>query len=184
MPDRVAKIYTKTGDQGKTGLSGGRRVCKDCHEIQAIGDVDELNSVIGMVLAHDMPADVKTSLVEIKHRLFDVGAELSNPELELVHEEMVVQLEQKIDEINQSLPVLKNFILPNGGVAASICHLARATCRRAERSVVSLNQHHGINPNIQIYLNRLSDYLFVACRALSRSSGHTEMFWPSTDPGY
>ena len=179
MPDRVSRIYTRTGDQGKTGLSGGRRVHKDCHEIQAIGDVDELNSVIGMVLSHDISTDVKTGLLEIQHRLFDIGAELSNPGLDLIHADMVEYLEQKIDVFSQGLPVLKNFILPNGGAAASSCHLARTVCRRAERSVVSLSRHHVVNPTIQTYLNRLSDFLFVACRVLSRNSGHPELFWLS-----
>ncbi|MCY4642167.1 MAG: cob(I)yrinic acid a,c-diamide adenosyltransferase [Gammaproteobacteria bacterium] len=179
MPDHAARIYTRTGDQGKTGLSGGRRVRKDCPEIQAIGDVDELNSVIGMILAHDVAGDVKNILIEIQHQLFNLGAELSNPNLELIHADMVTSLEQQVDSFSQSLPVLKKFILPNGGDAASICHLARAVCRRAERSVVNLSQHQAVNPEIQVYLNRLSDFLFVTCRILSRHSGHPEMLWSS-----
>ena len=179
MSDRATRIYTKTGDQGKTGLSGGRRVRKDCPEIQAIGGVDELNSVIGMVLAHDLSDDIKGSLIEIQHQLFNLGAELNNPGLELIHADMVTCLEQKMDTFSQSLPALKNFILPNGGSAASTCHLARAVCRRAERSVVRLSQHQAVNPDIQVYLNRLSDFLFVACRILSRNSGHAEILWSS-----
>ena len=177
VSDRVAKIYTRTGDRGDTGLSGSRRVRKDCPEIQAIGDVDELNSVIGMILANDLPTAISDSLIEIQHRLFDLGAELSNPHLKLVNAGMVTYLEEQMDTFSESLPALKNFILPNGGSAASVCHLARAVCRRAERSVVMLNQYQIVNPDIQVYLNRLSDFLFVSCRVLSGNSGHAETLW-------
>ncbi len=178
MPDQAAKIYTRTGDGGVTGLSGGRRVRKDCPEIQAIGDVDELNSVIGMILANQLPADLSNSLIEIQHRLFDLGAELNDPRLNLVDADMVTCLEEQMDAFSKSLPALKNFILPNGGKAASVCHLARAVCRRAERSVVKLSQNQTVNPDIQVYLNRLSDFLFVSCRVLSSHSGHAETKWP------
>ncbi len=178
MSGGATKIYTKTGDRGETGLPCGRRVRKDCPEIQALGDVDELNSVIGMVLANDLPVDVKDSLTEIQHRLFDLGAELSNPRLKRVHPGMVTYLEERMDTLSENLPALKSFILPNGGNAASVCHLARAVCRRAERSVVELSQHQTVNPDIQVYLNRLSDFLFVSCRILSASSDHTETPWP------
>ena len=152
---------------------------KDCPEIQAIGAVDELNSAIGMVLAHDVSADVRRSLIEIQHQLFNLGAELSNPGLELIHADMVTRLEQQMDSFSQSLPPLKNFILPNGGHPASICHLARAICRRAERNVVSLSRNQAINPDMLVYLNRLSDFLFVTCRILSRDSGNSEVLWSS-----
>ena len=179
MVNRITKVYTKTGDKGETGLSGGKRVRKDSPEIQAIGDIDELNSVIGMVLAHDVPTDLKDSLVQIQHQLFNLGAELNNSELNFINADMVTDLEQKIDAFNKSLLPLKNFILPGGGHAASTCHLARAVCRRAERSVVMLSQHQNINNNIQIYLNRLSDFLFVACRVLSRHACQEETLWSS-----
>lgn len=178
MTDRATRIYTRTGDRGETGLPGGRRVSKDCPEIQALGDVDELNSVIGMILAHDLPVEVRDSLIEIQQRLFDLGAELGNPHLKRVHPEMITYLEARIDTFTESLPALKSFILPNGGSAASVCHLARAVCRRAERSVVMLSRHQSVNPDIQVYLNRLSDFLFVSCRILSANSDHTETSWP------
>ncbi len=182
MTDRATRIYTRTGDRGETGLPGGRRVRKDCPEIQALGDVDELNSVIGMILAEDLPTDLRDSLIEIQQRLFDLGAELGNPSLKRVHPEMVTNLEARIDTFTESLPALKSFILPNGGSAASVCHLARAVCRRAERSVVVLSRHQSVNPDIQVYLNRLSDFLFVSCRILSASSDHAETPWPDKNP--
>lgn len=182
MTDRATRIYTRTGDRGETGLPGGRRVRKDCPEIQALGDVDELNSVIGMILAEDLPTDLRDSLIEIQQRLFDLGAELGNPSLKRVHPEMVTNLEARIDAFTESLPALKSFILPNGGSAASVCHLARAVCRRAERSVVTLSRHQSVNPDIQVYLNRLSDFLFVSCRILSASSDHAETPWPDKNP--
>lgn len=178
MSGGATKIYTRTGDRGETGLPGGRRVRKDCPEIQALGDVDELNSVIGMILANDLPADIKDSLTEIQHRLFDLGAELSNPRKRRVDPGMVTYLEERMDAFTEDLPALNSFILPNGGSAASVCHLARAVCRRAERSVVVLSRHQTVNPDIQVYLNRLSDFLFVSCRVLSASSDHTETPWP------
>lgn len=179
MSNRLTKIYTKTGDKGETGLSGGKRVRKDCPQIQAIGDVDELNSVIGMVLAYDLPNDLKSSLIKIQHQLFGIGAEINNCDLKFVKAEMVTDLEQQLDTFNQSLPRLENFILPGGGHAAATCHLARAICRRAERSIVMLGQHQNINNNIQVYLNRLSDFLFVACRILSRHAEQAEILWSS-----
>lgn len=181
MLNRLTKIYTKTGDKGETGLSGGKRVRKDCPEIQAIGDVDELNSVIGMVLAYDLPKDLNDTLTKIQHQLFNLGAEINNADFKFINADMVLHLEQQLDVFNQTLPPLKNFILPGGGHAASTCHLARAVCRRAERSVVMLSQHQEINSNIQIYLNRLSDFLFVVCRVLSRHAGQEETLWSSHD---
>ena len=179
MSNRLTKIYTKTGDTGETGLSGGRRVRKDCPEIQAIGDVDELNSVIGMIIAHEIPEDLNEVLLKIQHQLFNLGAELNSTELNLVSEEMVSQLEQHLDFYNEQLPALKNFILPGGGQAATTCHLARAVCRRAERSVVVIQDTKSISPTIQKYLNRLSDFLFVACRILAKHANHAETLWSS-----
>ena len=177
MPNRLPKIYTKTGDKGETGLSGGKRVRKDCPEIQAIGDVDELNSIIGGVLAYDLPRDLKDSFTLIQRQLFDLGAELNSAKFTCINAALVQHIEQKIDTYNEILTPLKNFILPGGGHAAATCHLARAVCRRAERSVVTLSQQQEINPVIQIYLNRLSDFLFVACRVLSRHAGQEETLW-------
>lgn len=179
MANRLTKIYTRTGDKGDTGLSTGLRVRKDSTQIHAIGDVDELNSVIGMVVAYDMPSELKESLIYIQHQLFNLGAELNNAELTFINKHIVKQLEQKIDAYNKSLPPLKNFILPGGGHVAATCHLARAVCRRAERSVVMLDDDQDLNPHLQIYLNRLSDFIFVVCRVLAEYAGEDETLWSS-----
>lgn len=173
------RIYTKTGDKGDTGLSTGLRVRKDCPQIHAIGDVDELNSVIGMVSAYDMPNELKDNFIYIQHQLFNLGAELNNADLKFINKHIIKELEEKIDAYNKKLPPLKNFILPGGGHAAATCHLARAVCRRAERVVVMLNEEQDLNPNLQVYLNRLSDFMFVACRVLSKHAGETETLWSS-----
>jgi len=177
MANRITKVYTKTGDKGETGLSGGKRVAKDCAEIQAIGDVDELNSVIGMVLAYEVPNELREDLLKIQHHLFNLGAELNSAEFNFITTELITDLEKRIDYFNAGLPALKNFILPGGGHAAATCHLARATCRRAERSVVMLNKQQAVNSSMQIYINRLSDFLFVACRVLVKDSGQAETLW-------
>ncbi len=173
----TAKIYTKTGDKGETGLYGGDRVRKDCPLIQAIGDVDELNSIIGLVVTHEIPEGLKNNFLQVQHTLFNVGAELNNTKLAFIDESYVNELEQIMDRYNAELPALKNFILPGGGQAAATCHLARAVCRRAERSVVILAANQKINENIQIYLNRLSDFLFIASRILSKHAGEQETIW-------
>ena len=180
MSNRLMRIYTKTGDKGETGLSGGVRVRKDCPQIQVIGDIDELNCVIGMVLANKIPKDVQRSLIQIQHQLFCLGAEINKAEFNFINTDMVIEIEKKIDLFNENLPPLKNFILPGGGHAAAICHMARAVCRRAERSVVALNDTEKLNPNIQIYLNRLSDFLFIVSRVLSKFADQEETLW-STD---
>ena len=180
MSNRLTRIYTKTGDKGETGLFGGMRVRKDCPKIQVIGDVDELNCIIGMVLANEIPEDVKKSLVQIQHQLFNLGAEINNIEFNFINADMVTNLEKQIDSFNENLSPLKNFILPGGGCAAATCHLARAVCRRAERNVVTLNDMEKLNPNILTYLNRLSDYLFVVSRVLSKFADQEETLW-STD---
>ena len=180
MSNRLTRIYTKTGDKGETGLFGGMRVRKDCPKIQVIGDVDELNCIIGMVLANEIPEDVKKSLVQIQHQLFNLGAEINNIEFNFINADLVTNLEKQIDSFNENLPPLKNFILPGGGCAAATCHLARAVCRRAERNVVTLNDMEKLNPNILTYLNRLSDYLFVVSRVLSKFADQEETLW-STD---
>ncbi len=179
MTNRITRIYTRTGDTGDTGLSTGVRVRKDCPQIQAIGDVDELNTVIGMVSAYDMPDELKDLFAHIQHQLFNLGAELNNADLKFINKHIIEQLEEKIDAHNKTLPPLKNFILPGGGHAAATCHLARAVCRRAERSVVRLSEDQDLNPDLQIYLNRLSDFLFVVCRVLAKHSGEKETLWSS-----
>ena len=179
MADRLTKIYTKTGDKGDTGLSTGLRVRKDCPQIHAIGEVDELNSVIGMVVAYDMPPELKDIFIHIQHQLFNFGAELNNADLKFMNQHIVKELEDRIDSFNKSLPPLKNFILPGGGHAAASCHLARAVCRRAERSIVMLSEEQELNSHLQIYLNRLADFLFVACRVLASHAGEKETLWSS-----
>ena len=178
MGNRLSKIYTRTGDDGSTGLGDGSRVAKDSLRVGAYGTVDELNSTIGMVLASDGVADdVREALTQVQHDLFDLGGELCIPGMAMVHDEDIERLEQVLDRFNDPLPPLKDFILPGGGMAASCCHLARTVCRRAEREVIALGREEEIRPQAQRYLNRLSDLLFVICRVLARSSGHGEVLW-------
>lgn len=177
MGHRLSKIYTRTGDAGDTGLGDGSRVAKDCLRVEAYGSVDELNSIIGMVLAHAIPTAVKDCLEDIQHDLFDLGGELSVPGYEKLTPAYSTRLEQQLDGFNAELPMLKEFILPAGGHATSACHLARTVCRRAERRVVSLQREEAINPAIITYLNRLSDLLFVIARVLARHEHGHEVLW-------
>ena len=177
MGNRLSKIYTRTGDKGDTGLGDGTRIEKDSPRIEAIGTVDELNCVIGMILVEELPELVELCLVEIQHDLFDLGGELSTPGYKAINPEYTLGLEQSLDEFNAELPFLKEFILPGGGPGAATCHLARAVCRRAERHVVSLAKQEEINPDILTYLNRLSDLLFVIARVLARAEGGSEVYW-------
>ena len=177
MGNRLSKIYTRTGDGGTTGLGNGDRVAKDCPRIEAIGAVDELNCAIGRVLAHDLREEIRNGLQEAQHKLFDLGGELSIPGYQAVREEDVTQLETVLNEFNAQLPPLKEFILPGGGRAAADCHMARAICRRAERRVVSLARDEEVGDAVRIYLNRLSDLLFVLCRILARDDGGVEVSW-------
>mgnify|MGYP003449189317 FL=1 len=177
MGNRLSKIYTRTGDAGTTGLGNGERVAKDCPRIEAIGAVDELNCTIGRVLVHDLRAEIRDCLQEVQHKLFDLGGELSIPSNQAIKEEDVTRLEALLDEFNTQLPPLKEFILPGGGRAAADCHLARATCRRAERRVVSLEREEEVSESVRVYLNRLSDLLFVLCRILARDDGGIEVLW-------
>ncbi len=178
MGNRVSKVYTRTGDDGTTGLGDGTRVGKDSARVEAYGTVDELNSALGVVLACDgVPEDVRTLLSGIQQRLFDLGGELCVPGLETIHGDEVTALEHTLDHYNADLPRLKEFILPGGGPAAAHCHIARTVCRRAERRVVTLRRSEPVRPEIVHYLNRLSDLLFVVCRVLARTSGHGEVLW-------
>ena len=177
MGNRLSKIYTRTGDGGTTGPGNGERVAKDCPRIEAIGAVDELNCAIGRVLAHDLREEIRTCLQEAQHKLFDLGGELSIPGYQAVREEDVTRLEAVLNEFNTQLPPLKEFILPGGGRAAADCHMARAICRRAERRVVSLARDEEVGESVQVYLNRLSDLLFVLCRILARDDGGVEVLW-------
>ncbi len=179
MGHRLSKIYTRTGDAGTTGLGDGTRVDKDHLRVEAYGTVDELNSVVGMVLACAVPPTIRDCLTNVQHRLFDLGGELSVPGYEALRADHVTQLETLLDEFNAALPPLKEFILPAGGHATSTCHLARAVCRRAERCVVRLMHDETINPKSLAYLNRLSDLLFVIARTLARHENGEEVLWQS-----
>ena len=177
MGNRLTKIYTRTGDDGSTGLSGGTRVAKDHPRIEAIGALDELNSAIGVVIAHELPAVVDSMLTAVQHALFDLGGELSMPDTRCVRGEQVTRLEQWLDTLNADLPPLREFILPGGSPAAAACHLARTICRRAERRLHTLSQQEAVNPAAAGYLNRLSDLLFVIARELNRTAGKPDVFW-------
>lgn len=179
MGNRLTRIYTRTGDTGETGLGDGSRVCKDGLRVEAIGDVDELNCVIGLLRSHEVSDDVDEILEAIQHDLFDLGGELSMPGHALVSEARVIYLEGTLDRYNSELPALKEFILPGGGKAAGFCHLARAVARRAERQVVKLGRNEPINEAGRAYLNRLSDLFFVLARVLSREAGEGELLWHS-----
>ena len=175
--NRLSKIYTKTGDDGTTGLGDGKRVAKDSARVAAYGTVDELNSAIGVVLAQELPAPVRETLTQAQHDLFDLGGELCIPGMAMVDDADVERLETALDGFNADLPALKDFILPGGGMAAACCHVARTVCRRAEREVVTLSRQESVRPEAIRYLNRLSDLLFVLARALARASGHGEVLW-------
>jgi cob(I)alamin adenosyltransferase len=177
MGNRLTKIYTRTGDAGSTGLSDGARIAKDHPRIEAIGAIDELNSTIGIVLAHAPPASLDSMLTNIQHTLFDLGGELSMPGTTCISGEQVTRLEQWLDTLNADLPPLKEFILPGGSSTAAACHLARAICRRAERRLHTLSQGEAVNPAAAGYLNRLSDLLFVIARELNRVAGKPDVFW-------
>jgi len=177
MGNRLSKIYTRTGDDGTTGLADGSRTDKDSQRMEAIGTVDELNSTIGMILSHPVPNDIIKYLDMIQHDLFDLGGELAIPTYNIMKPEHTQVLEKQLDELNKDLPYLKEFILPAGGKATSCCHLARCICRRAERRCVTLNRDEKLNSNILTYLNRLSDLLFVMARTLARHEGGSEVFW-------
>ncbi len=182
MGNRLSKIYTKTGDDGTTGLGDGARVPKDSARVAAYGTVDELNSAIGVVLAQadfeqNIPAPVRETLTQIQHDLFDLGGELCIPGMAMIHDADIERLETTLDGFNADLPMLKEFILPGGGMAAACCHVARTVCRRAEREVVTLTRSETVRPEAVRYLNRLSDLLFVLARVLARASGHGEVLW-------
>jgi len=181
MGHRLSKIYTRTGDKGETGLGMNGRIGKDSLRIDAIGDIDELNSIIGWLrVALDDNAPDQAMLSQIQHDLFDLGGELAMPGYELLEEALVSDLEAHIDQLNDDLPPLKNFILPGGNEAASRCHMARSVCRRAERTMVSFNKAEPKGHLLaQQYLNRLSDLLFVYARHLARKDGQQEVLWQS-----
>jgi cob(I)alamin adenosyltransferase len=177
MGNRLSKIYTRTGDDGSTGLGDGSRVGKDSLRVDAYGTVDEANSTIGLVLATEVPDDVRTLLTAVQHQLFDLGGELCIPGHAAIFDADIERLEQHLDAFNDPLPPLKDFILPGGGEAAARCHIARTVVRRAERDAVALSRQEAVRPEAIRYLNRLSDLLFVLARVLARASGHGEVLW-------
>lgn len=178
MGNRLSKIYTRTGDDGTTGLGDGSRVAKDSLRVNAYGTVDEANSCIGLMLASDqMLDDIRDLLMRIQHQLFDLGGELCIPGHAAIFDADIDALEASLDHYNDDLPALKEFILPGGGEAAARCHVARTVVRRAERETVSLSRQEPVRPQAVQYLNRLSDLLFVLARVLASSSGHGEVVW-------
>jgi len=180
MGNRLSKIYTRTGDDGTTGLGDGRRVSKNDPLVEAYGTVDELNSAVGVLLAVvGLPEAVRKCLTEIQHELFDLGGELCIPGHRIIAAEQVARLEKELDEFNDPLPPLKDFILPGGGPGTAACHLARAIARRAERRVWAVIEveKEAINPEAPRYLNRLSDLLFVIARVLARHEQGAEVLW-------
>jgi len=176
---RLSKIYTRTGDDGTTGMADGSRVPKNSLRMQAIGEVDELNSTIGVVINKCEPGDVKENLITIQHDLFNVGGQLAMPDYQMIYQSRIEWLENTLDSMNESLEPLKEFILPGGSESASFCHVSRATCRRAERAMVSLSAQEEIKEELSMYINRLSDWLFVASRFLNKAEGEAEVFWQS-----
>ena len=178
MGNRLSKIYTRTGDDGTTGLGDGTRTPKDSARVEAYGTVDEANSAIGAVLAAEtVPDDIRACLTGIQHDLFELGGELCIPGHEAVSDDFTARLEQTLDRLNENLPPLKDFILPGGGQAAAACHIARTTVRRAERRVATLLHTEPVRPEVIRYLNRLSDLLFVIARVLARAESGQEVIW-------
>jgi len=178
MGKRLSKIYTRTGDDGTTGLGDGSRVAKDSLRVDAFGTVDEANSAIGMVLASaSVPQNVRNILTEVQHDLFELGGELCIPDHSAVSEDFIKRLENELDGLNAGLPSLQEFILPGGGEAAAACHLARTIVRRAERVTTTLAAEESVRPEALKYLNRLSDLLFVVARILARAESGQEVLW-------
>jgi cob(I)alamin adenosyltransferase len=178
MGHRLSKIYTRTGDDGTTGLASGERIRKTDPRIAAFGDVDELNSALGLLLTEpDVPPSIAATLTRVQHELFEIGAELSLPGYRKIGAEHVGALERDLDRLNEHLPPLEEFVLPGGTRAAAVCHLSRTVCRRAERSAWAAAALAPLNPALLGYLNRLSDLLFVTARCLARQHGGEEILW-------
>jgi cob(I)alamin adenosyltransferase len=177
MAHRLTKIYTRTGDDGTTGLADGSRIAKDDPRVEAMGGVDELNSFVGLLLAEDLPPGVRDTLSGVQHDLFDLGGELAKPGHAIMSAAHSARLESALDAFNAQLPPLKDFILPGGSHAAAIAHVARAVCRRAERTLVACSKSDPLPPAMLQYLNRLSDLLFVLARVLNRQAGGNDVYW-------
>jgi cob(I)alamin adenosyltransferase len=177
MGNRLSKIATRTGDDGTTGLGDGSRTTKDALRVQAMGDVDELNSQIGVLLCEDMPAELREELITIQHDLFDLGGELCIPGFAMIKEAQVIRLDELLVKYNSTLPALSEFILPGGSRAAALAHVCRTVCRRAERVIVALGMAEKLNPEPRQYVNRLSDLMFVLARVLNRHAGGSDVLW-------
>ena len=177
MGNRLSKIYTRTGDNGTTGLGDGTRVAKDSARVEAMGDVDELNAVIGVLLTEPLPEIISKTLTRVQHDLFDLGGEICIPGHVMVKAERIAVLEETLDQLNDDLSPLKEFILPGGTRAAAYCHLARTVCRRAERQLIKLGHEEAVTDVSLQYLNRLSDLLFVMCRVINKDAGCTDVLW-------
>lgn len=177
MANRLTKIYTRTGDAGTTGLADGSRVAKDAPRVEAMGAVDELNSVLGVLLAEPLPESARACLENVQNDLFDLGGELSVPGHSIMTKTHVERLERELDRFNAGLPPLKDFILPAGSRAAALAHVVRAVCRRAERRLATLSRKQKAPPAMRAYLNRLSDLLFVLARTLNRAAGRPDVLW-------
>src|ERR1700748_294892 len=178
MGNRLSKIYTRTGDEGSTGLGDGTRVAKENLRVESYGTVDEANSAIGVVLGNPgVPAEIRRCLTEVQHDLFDLGGELCIPGHRMITAEHVERLETELDGFNDALPPLKEFVLPGGGTAAAACHVARAVCRRAERRCWTLSREEKIDSASIRYLNRLSDLLFILARVFARAQSGSELLW-------
>ena len=175
--NRLSKIVTRTGDAGTTGLGDGSRTTKDSLRIDAMGEVDELNSGLGVLLCEELPARVQGALLDIQNDLFDLGGELCLPGMEVMKDVQVARLEALVEEFNANLPMLKEFILPGGTRAAALAHLSRTVCRRAERAMVRLNSVEPVSDAARRYINRLSDLLFILGRVLNRAGGRGDVLW-------
>ncbi len=177
MANRLSKIYARTGDDGTTGLGNGGRIDKDSMRVCTYGTSDELNSHIGHLLSLEIPQNIRSTLDMVQHHLFDIGGELSIPGHTVLQQDRIDWIEKELDALNSDLPYLKEFILPGGNQASAVCHIARTVCRRTEREIVALARVEEVNPISLKYLNRLSDYLFVAARAILRQAGDKEVYW-------
>lgn len=177
MGHRLSKIYTRTGDAGTTGLGDGQRVSKNSARIHGLGEIDELNAVLGVLLCEEMPEDIRALLTNVQNDLFDLGGEVCIPGMTMITDRQVTMLETELDRLNEPLPPLKDFILPGGSRPAALAHHARTVCRRAERAIVALAQDEAVNDAPRQYLNRLSDLLFVLGRALNRAEDRGDVLW-------
>lgn len=175
--NRLSKIVTRTGDAGTTGLGDGSRTTKDSLRIDAMGEVDELNSGLGVLLCEELPDTVRSALLDIQHDLFDLGGELCLPGMEVIKDIQVERLEALVETFNADLPMLKEFILPGGTRPAALAHLSRTVCRRAERAIVKLSTVEAVSSAARRYVNRLSDLLFILGRVLNRAGGRGDVLW-------